>query len=151
MTKEHLAELLDNRQYGDEINKEEEQVAKENNLLVVFGYSDDCVEFRGIIKEEFSVDSIIIFGKKGEILLINTDTDDVDSFENFDGVFKRCTKLEAVQVNDYATEPESYVTSDHGMNGWEFKTDLPYAEFSIYEDDDLYGKGLVIDMSSLAD
>lgn len=148
MTKEHLAELFNNRQYGNEIDKEEEQVAKENNLLVVFGYSDDCVELRGVINEEFSEGTTIIFGRKGETIFIDTDTNDINGYEDFDGVFKRCKKLEAIQVDNCSVEPEGYVASEHGMNGWEFKTDLQYSEFSIYDDDDLHGKGLVIDMNN---
>lgn len=142
-----FASKLNNRQYRDEIEKEEEQYAKENNLLVVFGHSDDCVEFRGVIYDEFSEGSSIIFGKKNETVLIETDTDDLDGFENFDGVFKRCKKLEAIEVRDCSTEPESYITSEHGMNGWEFKTDLPHEKFEIYDDEDLHGQGLVIDLS----
>ena len=29
------------------MTREEEKLAKESGLVVVFGYSDDCVEFRG--------------------------------------------------------------------------------------------------------
>ena len=147
MNIQDFAKILNGREYGDEISTTEEQVAKENKLLVVFGYSDDCVELRGVVDEEFSEGTTIIFGRKGETIFIDTDTDDVNGYEDFDGVFKRCKKLEAIQVSDCSVEPESYVTSEHGMNGWEFKTDLPHAEFSIYEDEELYGKGLVIDMS----
>lgn len=36
----------------DELTKEEEQVAKENGFVVVYGYSDDCAEFRGAFDDE---------------------------------------------------------------------------------------------------
>lgn len=147
MNVQDFAKRLNGREYGDEISTTEEQVAKENKLLIIFGYSDDCVELRGVIDEEFTGGTTIIFGRKGETIFIDTDTDDIGGYEGFDGVFKRCKKLEAIQVDECSVEPESYVSSEHGINGWEFKTDLHHAEFFIYEDEELYGKGLVIDMS----
>lgn len=37
---------------GNELTRDEEELARENNLVVVFGYSDDCAEFRGAIADE---------------------------------------------------------------------------------------------------
>ena len=53
MAKEQLAAKLNGRQYGNEITREEEQTAKENNLVVIFGASDDLCEMRGAIDDEF--------------------------------------------------------------------------------------------------
>ena len=47
-----FAKKLNNRQYGREILKSEEQEAKELGFVVVFGYSDDNAEFRGAIDDE---------------------------------------------------------------------------------------------------
>lgn len=47
MTKEELAARLDGREYGSEMTEDEEAEAKEAGLLVIFGYSDDSIEFRG--------------------------------------------------------------------------------------------------------
>ena len=52
MTKEQLAELLNGNEYRDEMTKEQEQAAKQNNLLVLFGASDDLLEMRGAIRDE---------------------------------------------------------------------------------------------------
>ena len=35
-----------------ELNPTEEAIAKDNGLVIVFGYSDDCTEFRGAIEDE---------------------------------------------------------------------------------------------------
>lgn len=53
MTEEQLAARLNGRQYGDEITRAEEQLAKENGLVVIFGASDDLCEMRGAIDDEF--------------------------------------------------------------------------------------------------
>lgn len=47
-----LAGQLNGAEYGNEITKDQERYAKENGLLVMFGYSDDNVELRGAINEE---------------------------------------------------------------------------------------------------
>ena len=52
MTAKELAEMLSGREYGMEITKEEERQAAAAKLVVVYGYSDDNVEFRGAIDEE---------------------------------------------------------------------------------------------------
>lgn len=52
MTLKEFAKRLDGRQYGNEITKEEEALAKKLGFVVVFGYSDDCAELRGAIDDE---------------------------------------------------------------------------------------------------
>ena len=52
MTLKQFAEILNGREYGCEITKEEEALAKELGFVVVFGYSDDNVELRGAIDDE---------------------------------------------------------------------------------------------------
>jgi len=55
ITKEQLASQLNGRSYRNEITPEEEQLAKENRLVVIFGHSDDLVELRGAIHDELGV------------------------------------------------------------------------------------------------
>ena len=52
MTLKEFAQMLDGREYGNEITKEEEALAKELGFVVVFGYSDDNAELRGAIDDE---------------------------------------------------------------------------------------------------
>jgi hypothetical protein len=52
-TTNDFAMLLDGREYTEEITKEEELIAKSNNFVVCFGASDDLLEFRGAIHDEF--------------------------------------------------------------------------------------------------
>jgi hypothetical protein len=60
MTKEELAAILNDREYGAEITEIEAKLAKKDGLVVVFGHSDDCVEFRGAIEDEAYGDSILV-------------------------------------------------------------------------------------------
>ena len=54
VTKEQLAKTLNGNQYKSEITEEQEFIAKENGLVVIFGYSDDNTEFGGAINQEKS-------------------------------------------------------------------------------------------------
>lgn len=47
-----LAKRITGRQYGSELEKDAEEWAKKNGLVVVFGASDDLIEFRGAIDDE---------------------------------------------------------------------------------------------------
>ena len=55
MTKEQLAELLNGGDRYVGITKGQEYIAKNNNLLVLFGYYDDCIKKRGEIHDNVSV------------------------------------------------------------------------------------------------
>ena len=48
-----FASMLNQRSYGNEITAAEEKAAKELGYVIIFGYSDDCAEFRGAIDDEF--------------------------------------------------------------------------------------------------
>ena len=63
MTKEELAELLNGRQYREEITSDEEKIAYENGLIVIFGASDDLTIFKGIIDTEQDSIRFYILGK----------------------------------------------------------------------------------------
>ena len=52
MTKEELAARLTGREYRDEITAAEEAEARAAGLVVVFGASDDLMEFEGAIRDE---------------------------------------------------------------------------------------------------
>ena len=52
MTKEQFAEMLNGSEYRNEISRDQAKIAKDHNLLVCFGASDDLLEMRGIINDE---------------------------------------------------------------------------------------------------
>ena len=128
VTKEDLAKILNGREYGNEITKEEELLAKENGLVVVFGHSDDCIEFRGAMNDEFG--QSVNFTKDGEIRHCDDDCPYFTKALNESSkIFRKPSK-----------------TTEHY---WVFETIIPHAEFDVFEDGDLYGKGLVFDIESL--
>lgn len=125
MTKEQLVDLLDGRQYGEEITSEEEKVAHDNGLVVIFGASDDLIEFRGVLNDEIDAYSGCFF-KFNKELKIKVG----DKYEGH---------IRSVQAIWYPTDNQS----------WGFATKIPHSTFKIYEDGELYCVGLVINVAEL--
>lgn len=133
MTKESLALLLNKRQYRNEITKEEEKIAKESGLIVIFGYSDDNIEFRGVIHDEvgcYGIHRKIYFNQK-----------EIVGYHDEECECKYCGFEEAVKKSECVD-----AIWDKDGYSWQYNTDLPHSTFEILEDDEAYCKGIVIDV-----
>lgn len=126
MTKEQLAELLNGREYRNEITKEESIMAKDNGLVVVFGASEDLLEFRGAMYEEYGYEAV--FTKDGEI---------------FEDCEDHCVH------SQLARENANKIEGEYTAEGWKLSTEIPHAKFLIKEDEIVYGEGLVFEMKDL--
>ena len=150
MTKEELATKLNGHKYCEEITEDEVQLAEDNNLVVIFGQSDDLMEFRGAINEEIGAwrGTSVLISKNGLV-----ERPDIESYsdreEELDEVYekylnnkKTARKVEAI----WCPKDENgkiYVS-------WIYKTEIPYTTFDIIEDDGgLYCRGIVIDLKNL--
>ncbi len=138
MTKEELALLLNGRRRREEITTREEELAKENGLVVCFGASDDLTEFRGsLYDEKGNFDGGKVYFKGGDIANgdhINDDDLDYSVLEKLpfiDAVW--CPKNENGEI----------------VASWAFKTDIPHATFDVFDENELYCKGVVFDFSSI--
>ncbi len=144
MNKEQFAELLNGRQYREEITGAEEELANQNGLLVCFGASDDLMEFRGIFFNE--IDSyeggpaFIIKKKGGKIDVISQS----DLEELNDLLDDNELDLE-IQTAEIVAE---WMPDDLGCS-WLIKTDLPHATFDIMDGSELYCRGIVIEKSDI--
>lgn len=144
LTKEQLAAQLNGRQYGDEITKDEERDAKESGLVVIFGYSDDNMEIRGVIHDEIGAgdDSTFRIGKSGIL-------------EPWDDRHEEKTKEDARKW--FAMEKECIATirARFGCEGysWIYETTIPHATFEILEDGESensqYCRGIVFAVADL--
>jgi len=135
MTKEDLANLLNGREYGEEMTEVEARVAKENGLVVVYGYSDDNMEFRGAIDGEYgSYRGSAVFITKNGHLLDECHECDCD-FCGYAEKKKQARKIDALWDND-------------GYS-WTYQTDIPHATFDILEDGEKYCRGIVFELAAL--
>lgn len=140
MNKEKFAQLLNGRQYGDEITREEEKLAREHGLLVCFGASDDLLEFRGIVYDEVGMYN------GGLAFLVKKKGDKIDIMSEYD--FNEAQKI--INGNNLSFElPKVKIIAEWYPNdlkcAWRIKSDLPHATFDIMEDDELYCRGIVIE------
>jgi hypothetical protein len=133
MTKEELAAKLNGREIGEEMTKDEEQQAKKDWLVVVYGASDDLMEFAGYINDETgaSNNSAAYFNVDG--LLPDHDGDNCDcEYCGLAEAMSKAGKLMAIWDKD-------------GYS-WQYTTDIPHATFDIMEEGQKYCKGIVFDI-----
>lgn len=124
MTTKEMASALNGAQYGNEVTRAEEQMAKENGLVIVYGYSDEYTEFCGAIEDEAGC-----FGG-GTIFLTK------------DGVVLEGTPG-AKSIETLWCCPETGAS-------WSFRTDIPHETFNVYEDEDLFCVGIVFALADLS-
>lgn len=131
MTLKEFAESLNKREYGNEITKEEEMLAKELGYVVVFGYSDDNMEFRGAIWDEFGC--------------FNSGTAFIDK----DGLIEEC-ECECKYYKRALKKCKTInaIWDDKGYSWW-YDTNIPHETFEIMEDEEKYCLGIVFDIKSL--
>ena len=141
MTKEELAGKLDGREYRKEIDLAEEKSAKEARLVVVFGVSDDLMEFRGAIDDDVGAydGGEALVDARG-LLPSRSDIDDDVILEDFFARRKLAWLIEALWCAE-------------GEWRWTFRTDIPHATFEVGETDgnetNPYCRGIVFSLDDL--
>ena len=137
MTKESLAALLNGREYLSEITPGEADLAKADRLVVVFGASDDNLEFKGFIDEELSAyQGCTAYVSASGILPEHEDKCEC-KFCGYKESVRLAHKIEAVW--------------NAGSDGpcWTIRTDIPHATFRINEDGEPFCDGIVFSMDDL--
>lgn len=133
MNSHELAGTLNGCEYGKETGPAENQIAKENGLVIVFGASDDLMEFRGAVNDEIGVyeGGEALFTKTG--LLINEcENEDCPHFKR---LMKTATPIEAKW--------------DTGGYSWVYETIIPHASFEVLENGEKYCRGIVFALSDV--
>lgn len=137
LTKEELASLLTGREIGDEISEVECEHAKESGLIVIFGASDDLMEFRGVCEDElgcYNGDTALIDAKG-----LLPERDNIEDDGELEEYFKRKKTAKTIES----------LWCKEGEYSWTFKTSVPHATFEIVEDDEPYCRGIVISITDL--
>jgi hypothetical protein len=138
MTKEMLAAQLQGLSYRAEPSKVLLSTAYAAGLVIVYGASDDIIEFRGAWCEEYGAGN-------GETFLLTPD----GVFDN-DACIDACIYYREAQ--DKAIREGSKLTAlwcEEEPYSWTYKTTLPHATFEIYEDDKPYAKGIVFALADI--
>lgn len=136
MIEKEIADMIDGLEYGEEIRPDIIEYAKKNGAVIVFGASDDLMEFRGAIKGEADCyrGKTVYFGLSGELRSFC----DNPFCPYFDALREKASKIEAVW------DSEGY--------SWTYKTDIPHETFEILEDGIKYLKycrGIVLSVDAV--
>lgn len=144
MTPESLAAQLNelDLQYPPNIPGDLIQAAKDNGLVIVYGESDDLMEFRGAIDEEVGVGDVTIVAIDQQGVIPQFDNLDLDSEADLAAYFRR------------QNAPKVSITAlwhDDGPARWTYELDDAAAPtFNIYEDGETYCLGIVFRLPSSA-
>lgn len=106
--------------------KELAEEAKQKGIVVVYGQSDDLMEFEGALYDEFGC-------YEGETFYFDEEGCRIDlrEYNNPDVIALMSNKIEAVWCDDFSDWT------------WTYKTDLPHETFEMYDDGEKYCKGFV--------
>lgn len=138
MTPIELAQRLNGLQYPLRIPKDLIAQAKESGLVIVFGASDDLMEFTGAFRDEFGCyDGGTAYVHATGLLpsFEDVDTGDKDALRDY---FKQETSAVAIHAL-WGAEPEY---------SWTYRTDIPHETFEVVDDGKPHCRGIVF---SLAD
>ncbi len=133
-SKEGLADLLTGMEYPFELNEIQKNALSGTDLVIVFGASDDLMEFRGAIYDEVGCwDGGKAYLHKSGLLRNECDEDD-------------CPYFKLLMAD--ATTVEALWCKEEGFS-WTYKTDIPHSTFLIMEDDETYCRGIVFNLSDV--
>jgi hypothetical protein len=129
-----LAALLTGREMDKEITSAEEKQAKADGLVVVFGASDDLMEFRGAIHDEVGCFNGGTAYVTPAGLLTNDCNDD------------RCPHF--AKLRDKAATIQAGWCEEEGYS-WTYSTETPHATFEIMEDGEPFCRGIVFALADV--
>lgn len=121
-----VAEALKGCAYGfEDADPSILSYAEENNIVIVYGYSDDCAELCGAVREEIPC------------------YDGGSFWINRHGLISDTWKSGSHEVKAIWCGPSGA--------SWEYKTDIPHETFNVYEDEDVFCIGIVFCLDDLGD
>lgn len=148
ITKEQFAALITGNEYLEEMTREQETVAKDNNLLVLFGQSDDLLEMRGVIHDEVGA-----FEGGDYALVLDGELYADDEEEN--AYHKAKGNIVMPLSDDYNNDDNPRLISvdwcpeNNPALSWCIFSNMPYASFTINRDGESFCEGIVIDLDEI--
>ena len=134
MTPEEMAGRLDGCEYRAEVTAELRDLARENGLVIVYGASDDLIEFRGAIDDELGCYSA---------LNNHPSTYLVDAY----GLVQRDGDMTDEEIAEYVLRRAgaSTITAHWDRLGyaWTYEIGIHHAAFDVLEDGERYCRGIV--------
>lgn len=139
MNAKELAAQLSGIQYPVRIPKTLTDAAKAAGLVIVYGASDDLMEFEGAIHDEVGCYDGGMAHVDGKGLLPDRDSiEDDDELKEYFARQPNAKQIEAVW--------------SEGEYSWMYKTEIPHETFEVLEDGEPpYCRGIVFALADLAE
>lgn len=138
MNAKELAAQLTGREYPAYISKEIAQAAKAHGLVIVYGQSDDLMEFEGAINDEIGAnDGTTAYVDSKGLLPLRDSIEDDDELKDYFAREPHAKSIEALWCKE-------------GDYSWTFNTAIRHETFEIVEDGDTYCRGIVFALADLA-
>lgn len=135
MTPKEAADALDGSEYCEEGSPELFEQMKAAGLVAVFGASDDLMELRGAINDEFGCyGGGTAFLTRDGILESQCDCDECPYFKK---IRSKATKITAIW------DPPDIDAS------WTYETTIPCEAFTVFEYGEVYCHGFVFRLSDV--
>lgn len=137
MNAKGIAAMLTGSEYPLRIPTDIVKGAKETGIVIVYGASDDLMEFEGAIYDEIGCydGGTAYVDSKGLL-------PDRDSIEDDD-------KLKDYFARQPNAKPIEALWASEGDYSWTFKTDIPHETFEIVEDGGPYCRGIVFALADV--
>ncbi len=145
ITKEQLAASLDGCQYRQELNAEWSKIAKQAGLIVIYGASDDLMEFGGAVYDELGAPcEALLYKHNSGVNVVDNDSDIIRQIEDD---FLLYQALGAMMDRHNLVAAKWCPVGFAGE--WLITTELPHAAFDVMNEDELYCRGVVISIADL--
>ena len=142
MTPKDIAERLDGIEYDGRTFYSKVDViaadAKQHGIVIVYGASDDLMEFEGAFRDELGAPCEAKIGIAGPAQpWEEVNHEDIDEARKY---FEREREAKWSIESLWCKEP--------GIS-WTFETDIPHETFNIMEDGEVFCRGIVFSLNDL--
>lgn len=142
MTPKDIAERLDGIEYDGRTFYSKVDViaadAKQHGIVIVYGASDDLMEFEGAFRDELGAPCEAKIGIAGPAQpWEEVDHEDINKAREY---FER--------ERDARWPIESLWCKEPGIS-WTFETDIPHETFNIMEDGEVFCRGIAFSLNDL--
>lgn len=139
-TTETIATALHSMEYSMNVPKNIATEAKAANIVIVYGSSDDLMEFDGAIYDEVGAydGTTVLIDAKGVMPSWESASESQEAALDY---FERKPNARSIKALWEPTEPAGA--------SWAYKTDIPHATFDVMEDGEIYCRGIVFSLSDI--
>lgn len=131
--RDEIAAQLNGSEYPLRISKELQARAKEARVVIVYGASDDLMEFDGAFRDD-------IVSYEGGTAYLTKDGLLQNDCEN-----EGCPHFEKLKTGS------AFIDADWDTDGysWTYRTKIPHVTFEVVEDGEKYCRGIVFNLADV--